>query len=215
MRTFSRAYVALFAIVPIVCAAVMLWAVPKAEAETEIHQCTGTWTVVVGGLNNNDSTGFLNANQRVGYNSYDTRAGINELNRLARDHRSFCPGDHVKIVGHSGGAAVVHQWLSENGQTFGNVNAVLLADPKRPAGPGGQGFAGTDFPFNQINNGLAGTNANYGGVPTLSICNASDHICNSAADWNGYLFGGSHGNYDFNTADYGNWGNGVIFNADK
>lgn len=185
-------------------AAALGFTAPAASAETPVNQCVGTWSVVVGGLGNNDSQGFQNANQRVGYNSFDTRAGVNELNRLARDHRRACPGDHVKVVGHSGGAAVAHVWVSENGHTFGgNLNVVLLADPKRPAGPGGPGFAATDFPFNLIAP-LAGADANYRGVPVLQVCNNSDHICNSAASWNGYLFDGSHNAYNFDVNAYGN-----------
>lgn len=177
-----------------------------AQADTPINQCVGTWSVVVGGLNNNESVGFAgNVNQRVGYFTYDTRAGINELNRLAWDHRNACPGDRIRAVGHSGGAAVVHQWASENGQHFrGKASIVLLADPKRPAGPGGPGFAQTDFPFNLIGNGLAGANANYGGLPTIQVCQNRDHICNSQSSWDGYL-NGVHQWYDFNVNNYP-WG---------
>ncbi|WIC88975.1 serine hydrolase [Rhodococcus phage Shagrat] len=194
----------------ILLATIGFTAVP-ANAETPVNQCVGTWSVVVGGLGNNDSNGFTNANQRVGYNSFDTRSGVNELNRLARDHRRACPGDHVKVVGHSGGAAVAHVWVSENGHTFGgNVNVVLLADPKRPAGPGGAGFAATDFPFNLIAP-LAGADANYRGVPVLQVCNSTDHICNSQAGWDGYLFGGAHNDYNFDVNAYSNSANGTLW----
>lgn len=179
----------------------------SAAVETPINQCVGTWSVVVGGLSNNDSIGFLNMNQRVGYNSFDTRSGVNELNRLTRDHRRFCPGDHIKMVGHSGGAAVVHVWLTENGTGFGNINAVLLADPKRPAGPGGSGFAQTDFPFN-LYPLLAGADNFYSGVPVWTVCNDSDHICNSWATWDGYFVGGTHDAYDKDVDHYSDWGNG-------
>lgn len=171
--------------------------------------CRGTWDVVVGGLNNNNSEGFINADQRVGYNSYDTRSGVNELNRLVRDHRRACPGDWIKIVGHSGGAAVAHVWVTENGGGFGRVNAVLLADPKRPAGPGGPGFAQTDWPFNTVPP-LAGADNFYSGVPVLQVCNNSDHICNSQSDWGGYM-NGTHNAYDFDVNHYSNHGNGVWY----
>lgn len=181
-----------------------------AQADTPINACVGTWSVVVGGLNNNDSVGFPNANQRVGYFSYDTRAGVNELNRLARDHRRACPGDHVKAVGHSGGAAVVHVWAAENGPTFGgNVNVVLIADPKRPAGPGGPGFAQTDWPFNTMPP-LAGADGNYGGMTALQVCRRSDHICNSQADWGGY-FRGTHTAYNMDVNAYSNNASGQIW----
>lgn len=176
--------------------------VPANAAETPINQCVGTWSVVVGGLGNNDSRGFENMNQRVGYNSVDTRSGISELNRLIWDHSKACPGDRIRAVGHSGGAAVVHRWATENGRFFvGKASIVLLADPKRPAGPDGPGFAATDFPFNVTFNGLAGADANYGGLTALQVCNKSDHICNASASWNGYL-NGTHQNYDFNVLTY-------------
>lgn len=171
--------------------------------------CRGTWTVGVGGLGNNDSSVFPTVHQRVGYNSADTRGGVNELNRLVRDHRNQCGGDHIKIIGHSGGAAVVHVWVSENGGGFGNVNAILLADPKRAAGPGGPGFAQTDFPFN-IYPPLAGSDANFRGVPVLTICNGNDHICNSQSDWIGYATG-AHSAYDFDVNHYSNNASGVVF----
>lgn len=175
---------------------------PASASETPINQCVGTWSVVVGGLGNNDSLGFDGMNQRVGYNSFDTRWGINELNRLVWDHRNACPGDRIRAVGHSGGAAVVHRWATENGQHFqGKASIVLLADPKRPAGPDGPGFAATDFPFNVTFNGLAGADNNYGGLPALQVCNKSDHICNAWASWDGYL-NGTHNNYVFDVNHY-------------
>lgn len=186
--------------------------VPAAGTASAASPCTGTWSVVVGGLGNGDSLGFANENQRVGYNSIDTRSGINELNRLIRDHRNACPGDWIKAVGHSGGAAVVHRWATENGHDFqGSANIVLLSDPKRPAGlPGGQGFAGTTFPFNVIGNGLAGTDGDYGGLPALSVCQIRDVICASDAGWGPYLFENIHGRYNLDVRTYSNHGNGYV-----
>jgi cutinase len=193
----------LFAAFLLVIAGTFALATGTASAAT----CTPKWDVVVGGLGNNDSTGFVGEDQRVGYNSYDTQSGVNELNRLVREHRAQCPGDHISITGHSGGAAVVHVWVSQN-KTFGNVNAVLLADPKRAAGPGGSGFA-DEFPFNLIRP-LAGTDANFGSVPVLTICNGNDHICNRASDWVGY-FTGAHGAYDFDVNHYATNASGVVY----
>lgn len=172
--------------------------------------CVGTWTIGIGGLGNNDSSVFPTVNQRVGYNSVDTRSGVNELNRLIRDHRNACPGDFIKAIGHSGGAAALHVWVSENGGGFGRISVVLLADPKRAAGPGGPGFAQTDFPFNVLPT-LAGSDANFRGVPVLTICNIPDHICNSQAGWQGYVFAGDHARYDFDVNHYANNASGVVF----
>lgn len=196
----------LFAAFMLVVAGVFALGVGTASAET----CTARWDVAVGGLNGagaQDSRYLPNANQYVGYNSYDTQAGVNELNRLVRQHRAACPGDHISMTGHSGGAAVVHVWIEQNGN-IGNINAVLLADPKRAAGPGGPGFAQTDWPFNTIQP-LAGANANFRGVPTLTVCRASDHICNSQAGWDGYAFRNAHGAYDMNVKAYATNSSGV------
>ncbi|MGW5147539.1 hypothetical protein [Rhodococcus koreensis] len=178
--------------------------------------CVGKYDIVVGGFvfqGPQDSNGFQGSvDQRVGYNSYSTRGGVSELNRLARDHRKECPGDHIHAVGHSGGAAVVHVWAKENGN-IGNASIVLLADPKRPAGPGGPGFAATDPPFN-LYPPLAGADGNYGGLPAMQVCNGTigggDHICNSQVGWGGYN-SGVHGQYDFNVDHWPINANGQIY----
>ena len=184
--------------------------ISTAKADTPINQCVGTWNVYVGGLNNNDSVGAIGVNQRVGYFSYDTRAGINELNRLIRDHARLCPGDRIRAMGHSGGAAVVNQWGLENGQDFrGKVSLVLLADPKRAVGVNAPGFAATDFPFNLVANGLAGANDNFRGLPRITVCRVnSDHICAGRVGWEGYIQG-RHGAYDYDMNHYP-WGGNYI-----
>lgn len=179
---------------------------PVASADTA---CKSTWTIGIGGLGNNDSSAFPTVDQRVNYNSFSTRDGADQLNKLIRAHRDACPNDHIKAIGHSGGAAALHVWASENGATMDNTNVILLADPKRPAGPDGPGFAAKDFPFNVIQP-LAGADANYGGLPTLTVCNHDDHICNSNADWSGYM-SGRHGAYDFDVNHYDDSASGQIY----
>ncbi|MFD4196426.1 cutinase family protein [Amycolatopsis thermoflava] len=107
-----------------------------------------TSTIDVGGTGDNDSDDPYwqgDISQRVGYPAIpvaiNARQGVDELNRLIRDQRNACPGQHVKAVGFSLGAAVVHTWVTENWPTIDNVNAVLIADPKRAAGPGNAGAA--------------------------------------------------------------------------
>src|SRR5437762_9214969 len=77
-----------------------------------VANAAGTWTIGVGGFGNGDSSVFPTVNQRVGYSAglsaQDVRNGVNELNRLVRDHHTRYPADHIKIIGHSEGAAVVH-----------------------------------------------------------------------------------------------------------
>ncbi len=166
----------------LVAAAVL---VVEGSAAHAAAPCEGTYTIVVGGTGsswNND--GFYgNIQQHVGYptaipNGASARAGVDEFNRLVRDQRRACPGQHVKAVGYSLGAAVVHIWVTENWQTFGNVNAVLIADPKRKAPPG---FDGGSVPFGGIVGApLAGADRFFGNVPVKSICHW-DYVCDESA----------------------------------
>ena len=206
-RSIFRVLGVLFVVMAVAAAAGMILGAHIAKADTA---CKATWTVGIGGLGNNDSSAFPSVDQRIQYNSFDTRDGANQLDKAIRAHRSACPSDHIKAIGHSGGAAALHVWASENGSKIGgNANIVLLSDPKRPAGPGGPGFAASDFPFNVIQP-LAGANANYGGLPTLTVCNHDDHICNSQSDWGGYQ-SGRHSAYDFDVNHYSNTASGQIY----
>ena len=179
--------------------------------------CGGTYSIVVGGLNDPNSTVFTgNVSQRVGYSaqlsSASVREGVNELNRLIRDQRRACPTQHAKVLGYSEGAAVVHIWVSENWATFDNVNAVLISDPKRRGGPRGDGLAGQFYAV-VMGAPLYGSDRNFGDIPTVSLC-TNDVICDGAAPsgWIGYATG-AHGNYSFNVDTYSNDGNGQWFDG--
>ncbi|MBB5981935.1 cutinase [Kribbella solani] len=188
----------------------------------QADDCGGTYTIVVGGTGDNDSNAPYwsgNISQRVGYPAQpigvNARQGVNELNRLIRDHRNACPGQHVKAVGFSLGAAVVHTWVTENWETFDNVNAVLIADPKRAAGPGNAGAAAHPLVAPVVGAPLAGADNFFGDVPVLTLC-TNDIICdiNASSGLPGYLWEGKHGNYNFNVDVYtddarGQWFNGV------
>ncbi|MFC4493263.1 cutinase family protein [Streptomyces ovatisporus] len=182
-----------------------------------------TWTIAVGGAGDQQARVFTDANaaavdQPVGYSAalfgLSTRQGVDELNRLVREHRAANPDQHIKVIGYSQGAAVVHTWTSENAGTIDNVNSVLIADPKRLGGPG----TGTDGlsgqPLGQIAGPpTSGVDQNFGNIPTTSVC-TGDVICDSSAPsgWGGYL-NGDHGNYSFNADDYADNGNGQWFNG--
>lgn len=184
-------------------------AAPAASADP----CNGDWSIGVGGfqidgnLNTGQTSSYFNADQPVGYNSADPAGGVAEINRLYWEHRKACPADHIKIVGHSEGAALVHAWVSKN-KDAKNTSAVLISDPKRAAGPGGPGMS-VEIGF--LGWPIAGNDSDFGSVPTLSICNNDDHVCNSDSDWSGYLWGGAHGRYDFNAADYADDANGIDY----
>ena len=188
-------------------------AVTAGNAAARTDPCTGVWSIGVGGFTltgpgvTGQDSGYLNVNQRVGYNSADLNGGIGELNRLVLQHRAECPADHIMLLGHSGGALVVHRWVSD-AQDFPNLNAVLLADPARAAGPGGPGFSAAELGW--LGGRYAGTDANFGSIPVREICHPNDHICNADSDWFGYATG-AHNAYDFNAWDYGTDDSGVIF----
>ncbi|NUS73166.1 MAG: cutinase family protein [Corynebacteriales bacterium] len=190
---------------------------------TQAAACEGTYTIVVGGFTDNTSSIFTgNVSQRVGYsaalNSQSARQGVDELNRLIRDQRAACPSQHAKVVGFSEGAAVAHIWVTENWQTFDNVNAVLIADPKRdPNGLGGNGLAGQapSAVFGPIVGApLVGVDRFFGNVPTVSLC-ADDIICDELAPsgWIGYAEHKHVNNYDFNVDRYSDDGVGQWFNG--
>lgn len=208
----------------VLSAGLALAAAPAAYAAS----CDGTYTIVVGGFTDPDAKKAFpddgrhgNISQRVGYsaalNSQSAREGVNELNRLIRDHRKQCSGQHVKAVGFSEGAAVVHIWVTEN-QDFGNVNAVLIADPKRdPNGLGGPGLAGQapSVVFGPIVGApLVGVDRSFGRIPTVSLC-ADDIICDerAASGWIGYAEQKHVRNYNFNVDNYSNDGVGQWFNG--
>jgi cutinase len=199
-----------------------------ASSAAQAAACDGTYTIVVGGTGDPESDDPYwhgNISQRVGYPAAPTgptaREGVNELNRLIRNQRNGCPDQHVKAVGFSLGAAVVHTWVTENWASIDNVNAVLIADPKRAAGPGAPGAAAFPAVAAVVGAPLAGADNFFGDIPTLTIC-TDDIICdtNATSGLPGYLIGyipgqsGSHGNYNFNVDAYsdnarGQWFNGV------
>src|SRR5690606_23769168 len=177
--------------------------------------CDGSWSMGVGGfvVSLSHGTGqpstYMGVDQPVGYNGLNPVGGLRELDRLYWQHRNRCPGDHVKILGHSMGAAIVHTWVSEH-RYEPRVSAVLLSDPKRAAGPGSDGLAGNSLNF-VVGYPLAGTDANFGIVPVLSVCNSADVVCNEVAGWHGYLFTGAHTNYSADADDYPDNASGVWF----
>jgi cutinase len=200
-------------------AGLTLTAPPIASAAS----CDGTYTIVVGGYTDRDSMIFTGGiSQRVGYsaevNSQSARQGVDELNRLIRNQRAACPDQHAKAIGFSEGAAVVHIWVTENWPSFDNVNAVLIADPKRdPHGLGGPGLAGQapSVIFGPIvGYPLAGVDSFFGNVPTVSLC-ADDIICDegAASGWLGYLQHKHVDNYNFNVDVYSDDGVGQWFNG--
>lgn len=174
--------------------------------------CTGTWSLGIGGLEGLgwwQGSGYLQSNQPVGYHSGNARAGYDELNRLFWDHRNECPGDHIKMIGHSQGAAIIHAWVTNN-QHVPNANAILLSDPKRWA-PGNGGPGMSNLPGNQILGWpLAGVDDWFGGFPVLTVCRWDDWVCNLDAPWGGSHFTGSHGWYDMSAWSYGDWDSGVV-----
>ncbi len=163
-------------------------------ATATAQNCGGTTTIGVGGFNNGSGTVFPpgSVDRRAVYsgNLNDIQGGIDALAREVSSARAVCPRDRLILSGHSQGAAVVHVFLTR-GMAPGNSVAVLYADPKQI------GTGESDFSFALGGYPIAGTDANFAGVPTVSICNRDDVICNRGAGWFGYLFTNAHGAYDF------------------
>lgn len=178
--------------------------------------CDGSTSVGVGGLKLStyagsweDST-YVNADQLVAYDSLSPMSGLRRLDRVYRSIRAACPADHIKIVGHSEGAAITHAWITAH-PSAENLSAVLLSDPKRPPGPGSAGLAGNPFsPL--IGYPLAGVDSFYGAVPVLQVCNRADVVCNEEAGWLGYIGSTTHLDYDFDADNYADDASGVWFN---
>lgn len=182
----------------------------SSHAQAKAAPCIGTWTIGIGGFTLTGSPGtwesssYIKADEDVAYNSTDPASGVARLDAVFWQHRSACPADHIKIVGHSEGAGIVHAWVTQH-RWITNANTVLLSDPKSLHGPGiGYSIAFFGWP-------LGGVDADFGLFPVLSVCNHDDVICNSPSGWTGYVSGGAHQRYDFNAFDYSNSGAGLIF----
>lgn len=213
------------ALAAVAVAAGLLLPVTSSPVASASADCKPTYTFGVGGFQidletfppslGQPSLYIQGADQPVGYNSIDINDGAREIERLFREYRSRCPGSHIKILGHSGGAAAAHVWVSRHPDEE-NVTVILVADPKRPPGPGNGGIAGhfLAVPANLLGlfAGAAGTDSNYGRVPVLTICNAGDWVCNRDASPQGWAFGTVHGQYDLNPNNYPNFISGQWYN---
>lgn len=206
MKSLALALSAVLAVVSIYFAA------PATAAPAS---CTGDYSIGVGGLKASlfsgtwEDSSYVYADQRIGYDSMNPMQGLNNLAAAYTAHRAECPADHVTLIGHSEGAGIVHAWVSTH-QDATNTNAVLIADPKRAAGPGTAGLASIPGSW-IIGYPLAGVDADFGTVPVLSVCHWDDVICNVGTGWYGYVVAGSHLDYDFYASDYPDDASGVWF----
>ncbi len=207
----ARARASAFLSALVISAAASVFTVSPAAARAD--DCVGNWSIGVGGLaigvlGFGENSTYLAVDQRVGYNSADPMSGLRELDRLFWQHRTACPDDHVTLIGHSEGAGIIHSWVTAH-QGMPNVNAILLSDPKRVAGPGSAGLSG-DTLAPLVGYPLAGVDADFGDLPVLQVCQHDDVICNEEAGWFGYLTG-AHGRYDYNSRHYSHDASGAWF----
>lgn len=157
--------------------------------------CPADKVFAVGGFNDPKAGGFaVHGDHVVAYsaNLNAMEEGIGALKRDVDAFRANCPGSRVVVTGHSQGAAIAHVYLSRHGSGLRNAAAVLYSDPKQAHSGEANGL------FLLGGAPIAGTDANFGGVPTVSLCRHRDVICNRGAGWGPYLFEGVHGQYDFN-----------------
>lgn len=170
--------------------------IPATFAAPAAGACAGVTTIAVGGFNDGGAGVFAGrANVHAHYSGAlnDMEGGIGALAGVVDQVRRDCPGTHIQLAGHSQGAAIVHVYLSRHG--LHNGSAVLYSDPKQA------GTGEADGLFMLGGPPIAGTDANFRGVPTLSICNVRDVICNRGAGligWWEYATTPVHVAYDFN-----------------
>lgn len=212
MRVALRSvYASVIVTLAFVAALVAVPFTPVLPAATAAPPCVGVWTIGVGGLVvGPQDSGYFNVQQPVGYAGLDAQAGLNELHRLVYDHRAACPGDFVKVIGHSQGAGIVHVFAQRNPGLAGVASAILLADPKRQGPPEGDGMSNGVIPQWHV---LYGVDRNYGGWPTLDICNQRDGVCNLPGG--SFVGNPSHSDYLFDVHAYPNRANGRIFNVGR
>lgn len=193
-RCLTAVFVAMLAIAGIVGMA------QTSSATTS--SCVGRAVIAIGGVGTPDAGVYPDwaVDRKVHYsgNLNDIGGGLQALSATVSDYHNQCGVTApMTITGHSQGAGIVHLWLQQNHPA--NTNAVLFSDPKMyPTGE-------SDDPLAWLvlgGSALTGTDSNYGGTPTVSICNQDDVICARGAGWYGYLFTGAHGRYDFNPRQY-------------
>jgi len=155
--------------------------------------CTPDKVFAVGGVNDGGAGWASARGYHVVQYSGNLNAmeeGIVNLKGAVDAFKRQCSGSRVVVTGYSQGAAIAHVYLTRHGHEIrSNAKAVLFSDPKRPGGEADGLFVLGGVP-------IAGTDANYGGVNTVSICYLDDIICNRSAPsgWIGYIQG-KHGNY--------------------
>ena len=192
--SFKKAFAAAAAVVVTGAAAVV--AIPMITTE-EPRACPSSIVIGVGGNQDGQSEVFKDtADIRVQYSGKlnDVERGISALKKEVDDFRAECPDSRLILSGFSQGSAITHVYLSRHGHEIkDNAHAVLYSDPKmHPTGESNGLFLIGGSP-------VAGTDKNFGGVPTSSICRLDDIICNRTASsgWIGFLFLGNHMRYDF------------------
>lgn len=155
--------------------------------------CAPRTVIAIGGFNDGQANVFPNGSVdvKVQYSGSlnDMEGGIRALtdtvNRVKRD----CPGTTPVITGHSQGGAIAHVYLQRNP---GGKIGVLFGEPKMAPTGASKGIFALGGPP------VAGVDANFGGNPTVSLCQKRDGVCNDTPDgWIGYAQG-VHGQYPFN-----------------
>lgn len=188
-------------------AILMLVGLSVVVAPATASACPRDEVFAIGGVGDPQAGGFAARGNRVVVYSAKLNAmeeGISSLKREIDGFRSVCPGSKIIVTGFSQGAAIAHVYLTRHGHEIRhNAHAVLFSDPKmHPSGESNGVFWLGGVP-------VRGTDANFGGVRTVSVCYLEDIICNRSArsGWVGYV-NGNHGNYNFDARYY----SGVVGN---
>lgn len=160
--------------------------------------CKAETVIAIGGSGDGDSSTFAGkADVLVQYSGLlnDVEGGIRELDKAVAAVRHECPATTIGFTGFSQGGVIIHVYLQRKGPIFAdNAWYVAFSDSKQDHT--GQSSA----LFLVVGPPTAGVDADFGGVPGVSICYVDDVICNKHAKsgWFGYTFLGTHTeHYDF------------------
>lgn len=162
--------------------------------------CPATMSFGIGGYGDPNAGVFAGeVDHRVSYSGAlnDINGGVAALKRDIDSFRSVCNSSKIVVAGFSQGAGIAHVYLAQHKPE--NASAVLFSDPKQHRTGESDGL------FSLGGSPIAGTDDDFGGIKTVSICYIYDIICNRSnglIGWYDFAFNSSHMQYDFDVDKY-------------
>lgn len=122
----------------------------------------------------------------IGVQTYNesVRIGINETKRVIREFRALKPCGTVHLLGHSQGARVAGDAISElyaEGVDTSFISAELLADPRHPETGVEVVLSWLQVPGYSMN----GERSSFGGAQVEQVCVPADPVCDFPRSWYG------------------------------